>query len=243
MNHPTTSHRPARLVAPALVVAVLAFGLTRLVHTDRGATTSAPTRSGYPGPPTPTVGPATVTPPATGGLFPPPDVPHEVVSMHELPAAPALLAVSNALASRDVAALSALLEDEPIALDPLGDSEGYGVRLRPTALEGLLSALYNAGSAPTIQGAFGPGCLPRDETCDLFLVVTGWEGAPAFPTRSPEESIGRQPPGTLPTGAAVWELVPDSGDGLWWRAWYVSDGYFEAVERMADTHGTYYVIR
>jgi len=240
MERPKPGSRPVLRLASTLIVAALAFGLVRWAAQDRGATTSAPTDSAYPGP---TAGPATATPPALGGLYPPPGIPHEVVSLHDLPAAAALAALGAALENADAAALAALQANDPLALDPLGDTEGFGVRLRADEVQSMLGTLFAAGSTPVIQGAFGPGCLPREETCAFLLVVTGFEGTVAFPTRSPLETIGQQPPDVLPTGAAVWELVPDSADGLWWRSWRVADGYHQAVEHLASTHGVYYVIR
>lgn len=240
--------RHARLAVPLLVAAAVAFGLARLgaLRNARDAdappalASGAPAASGYPGP---TPGPATATPPAIGGLFPPPAVDHRIVALGELPAAAALGDLAGALAAGDAASLAALAGGEPLALDPLGDSEGYGVRLRAAELEALLEDLLGPGAAPVVQGAFGAGCLPRDETCALHLVVTGLAGEVAFPPRDPLETIGRTPPETVPTAAAVWELVPDSADGLWWRSWRVADDYHEAVLAMAVDHGTYYVLR
>lgn len=240
--------RRAGIALPVLAAAALAFGIARFGAStparDRAvlpsAASGAPAASGYPGP---TPAPATATPAPSGGIYPPPDVDHQIVALEDLPAAPALAALADALEAGDAAALATLAAGEPLALDPLGESEGFGVRLRTAALQALLADLLGPHAAPVVQGAFAPGCLPRDETCALYLVVTGLDGQVAFPTRDPDETIGRHPPATVPTAAAVWELVPDSADGLWWRTWRVAAGYHEAVEALADFHGTYYVLR
>ncbi|MFQ5460855.1 MAG: hypothetical protein ACE5EL_08685 [Anaerolineae bacterium] len=230
----------AALVAVALAGAMLAA--RGPVRFGSGAPAAS---GGYP-PPAPSA--TTVPGPDANGIYPPPGVPHQVISRSESPYARLLADLESALASRDPAAFSAWVDDAGagLTLEYPGRTEGFGTRLDPASTAALLQDLFDAASAPVVQGYFEQaGCDHSNpgEACWPLVLVTGLKGPVAMPTKDPTETLGPPVPAELPVGAAAWELFDDP-TGPYWMAWWLGDGYYSLVDRLADLGlGTYFVVR
>ncbi len=250
-----------RLTGATALLLMLVGGLVALLlrpqfgESDR---TAAESRSGaaradmlyqspsYPGPsPTPVLPTPTPTPDAEGRYPPPGGVMHEVIALAESPHAPILLLLDDALMMGDSATLAEWIggSEDTLTLEYYAEGEGFGTRPSADEVRSILDSLFAGNSSPAIQGYFEPGCMRGRGACGLFVILTGLRGQVAMPTADPNSELGLPAPADLPLGAAAWELFPDGG-GVWWRAWWLGDGYYALVEDLYERGlGTYYVTR
>ncbi len=216
---------------------------------NRGSRTylRTPVQSGYPAPAQPTSAPTATPPPDAAGRYPAPaGVVVRFVGRAEAEA-DGLGPVLEVVGGADARALS-MLAGPLLRVDPPWATEGWGLRLEPSSLRSLLAAALPATAegeqAAVAQGYFGAGCRVESAPCSFGVVVTGLRADIISPARATGETTGPMSPTMVPTTAA-WELVPDGGGSLWWRAWRAHEaGYHALVEALAsEGWGEFTVLR
>ncbi len=207
---------------------------------------TAPLR-GYPGP-TASAQVATPTPePDADGRYPAPEgIPYEVVAAADSPHAQFLSKLCGLLDREEADDLAAWVgaPNDVLALDFYSESEGIGARPTAGEVADLLDELFQAGSAPVVQGYFDPEGGEAGSGGGIFVVISGLQGQVPMPTKDPNELLGRGAPADMPTGSAAWEVYVPSDGEEWWRAWWMGEGYYELLVNLSDRGlGTYFVLR
>jgi len=212
--------RKLDLVVLALVliaVAVVAIGTYVMPRESQDGVAVVSGEGSYPEPVTPT--PAPTTDPL--GLLPPPSeiTSTQMVDIAQSEWADVLVSLRNSLITQDAAGLAGFLAPDGLSIG--SDGAGYSYLSDPgTAAVTIFDDLFQAGSAPVIQGYFVEGCLS--------VFTTGWQGAPDLPVLA-EYGIGAPAATTLPDSAYMWQVCEGATPGSPYISDWRAGDYYEIV--------------
>ncbi len=198
--------------------------------------------AGEEGYPPPGQTPAAPLSPDSQGYLPVPDGVRYVTStLGASPYADLLVPLQEELGARNAPALAARVSpDRPLRLfgvDELDSAAGEAVD--GATIENMLTAFFEAGSEPLIQGYFAAA----DEAglVTVHAILHPFSGEVPFPTPS-DPNWGPPVPETLPEGAALWTFVGEPEGDWQWGNWVYGD-YEALVRRYAEPDKEYTAVR